>query len=61
MKKIYLSNQEKKIAGVCAGLGQYFDMDPVFFRILFIFFSFFGGAGVVLYLIMWLIIPRSPG
>ena len=60
MKRLYLSNQEKKIAGVCGGLGEYFDKDPVLFRIVFIFLSLFGGAGIVLYLIMWLVIPRSP-
>ena len=60
MKKLYLSATEKKIAGVCGGLGEYFEKDPTIFRILFILFTFFGGFGLLLYLIMWLVVPRHP-
>ncbi len=47
----------RKIAGVCAGLGDYFNIDPTIIRLIFIAAIFAGGAGVVLYLIMWLVVP----
>jgi phage shock protein PspC (stress-responsive transcriptional regulator) len=59
MKKLYLSDMDKKLGGVCGGLGEYFDKDPTLVRIIFILailFSF--GFGVLAYLLMWLIIPR---
>ncbi len=60
MKRLYLSNTDRKIAGVCGGLGEYFDKDPVFFRILFILITLLWGFGIVVYLVMWLLIPRKP-
>ena len=59
MKKLYLSDTDKKLGGVCGGLGEYFEKDPTLIRIIFILailFSF--GFGVLAYLLMWLIIPR---
>jgi phage shock protein C len=61
MKKMYLSRSDRKIGGVCGGIGEYFDKDPTLIRIiviLLILFSF--GFGVIAYLAMWLIIPRKP-
>lgn len=61
MKKMYLSNSDRKIGGVCGGIGEYFDKDPTLIRILFILFilsSF--GFGIFAYLAMWLIIPKKP-
>lgn len=60
MKKLYLSETDKKIAGVCGGLGEYFGKDPIFFRIAFIFITLLWGSGILLYLIMWLITPKKP-
>lgn len=60
MKKLYLSDTDRKIGGVCGGLGKYFDRDSTLFRILFIAITLFWGCGLILYLIMWLIIPRKP-
>ena len=61
MKKLYLSDIDRKIGGVCGGLGEYFDKDPTLFRILFVFVILFSfGLGLVVYLLMWLIIPRKP-
>jgi phage shock protein PspC (stress-responsive transcriptional regulator) len=48
---------EGKIAGVCAGLGHYFDMDPVLFRVLFVAVILFGGSGGLIYLLLWLVMP----
>jgi phage shock protein C len=47
----------RKIAGVCAGLGEYFNIDSTIVRLLFIAGSFAGGAGIILYLVMWIVVP----
>jgi phage shock protein PspC (stress-responsive transcriptional regulator) len=47
------------IGGVAGGLGNYFDIDPVVFRIVFVVLALFGGSGVALYLIAWLLIPQD--
>ncbi len=61
MKKLYLSSTDRKIAGVCGGLGEYFDRDPTLFRILFILIAILSlGLGIIAYILMWMIIPRSP-
>jgi phage shock protein C len=54
-----LSRKEGKILGVCAGLGDHFDLDPTIVHIAFILFSFFGGSGILLYLILALIMPKA--
>ena len=59
MKKLYRLNSERKIAGVCAGLGAYFEIDPVIVRLLFLISIFFGGIGIVAYVIMWILVPQS--
>jgi phage shock protein PspC (stress-responsive transcriptional regulator) len=61
MKKLYLSNIDRKIGGVCGGIGEYFEKDSTLIRIFFILailFSF--GFGVLAYLAMWLIVPKKP-
>lgn len=45
------------IAGVCGGLANYFDIDPTIIRILFVVIAFAGGASLLAYLIMWVIVP----
>jgi len=61
MKKLFLSVTDRKIAGVCGGLGEYFDKDPTLFRMLFILIVLFSfGLGIVAYLLMWAIIPKKP-
>ena len=47
MKRLYLSAKEKKIAGVCGGLGNYFGVDPVIFHIIFMLTALMGGFGIV--------------
>ena len=61
MKKLHRMTQDSKIAGVCGGLGAYFDIDPVFFRLVFLLSIFFGGLGAVAYLVMWLMVPAQDG
>jgi len=58
-KRLTRSATDKKIGGICGGLGEHFNVDPVIFRIAFIFLACCGGSGVLLYLIMLLIIPEK--
>ena len=58
-KKLYRSRDDKFLAGVCGGLADYFNMDSNLIRILWIFLILFKGAGVLVYLIAWLIIPEE--
>jgi len=52
------SGTDRVISGVCGGLGQYFGVDPVIFRVLFAVLSFFGGVGLLAYGLAWLLIPE---
>lgn len=61
IKKLHPSNNDKVIAGVAGGLGEYFGIDPVLFRIMFIFLILWGGAGILFYLILMSIIPKQGG
>ena len=54
-----LTRTEGKIAGVCGGLGKYFDMDPVIFRAIFLFMAIAYGGGILLYLILAIITPKE--
>jgi phage shock protein PspC (stress-responsive transcriptional regulator) len=53
-------SKDKKIAGVAAGLADYFDLDPTIVRILFVVVFFAGGASLLAYLIMWIVMPQEP-
>lgn len=57
--KLYRSETNRIIAGVCGGLGEYFKIDPSLIRLLFIIIIIFGGSGVLLYIILWIIIPTE--
>ena len=59
MKRIYRSVKEKMLAGVCGGWAEYFDIDPTFVRLLFVLLGLLS-IGVIIYLIMWIIIPKQP-
>lgn len=59
MRRIYRSSQEKVIAGVCGGMGEYFDKDPVLFRILFVLVTLMFGFGILAYLVFWISIPKD--
>ncbi len=58
-KKIYLSDTNKKIAGVCGGIGEYFNVDPTIIRIAWVALALLNGLGIFAYFIAWAIIPRS--
>jgi len=59
-KKIYRSCRNRIIGGVAGGLGEYFDIDPILIRLVFVILAFAGLSGVLIYLIAWLIIPEDP-
>ena len=60
MTKLYLSNSDRKIAGVCGGLAEYFERDSTLFRVLFVLIAILSlGLGVIAYIAMWMIIPRD--
>lgn len=60
--RLYRSNSRRVVAGVCGGLGEYFAVDPVWFRIGFVVLALGGGSGILIYLLMWLIVqPRPDG
>jgi phage shock protein PspC (stress-responsive transcriptional regulator) len=59
-KKLLRSKNNKVIAGVCAGLGEYFGVDPTVIRLLWVIITLFSfGAGVLAYIIAWIIIPEE--
>jgi phage shock protein C len=59
-KRLYRSRTDRKVAGVCGGIGRYFGVDPVVFRIVWVLLILGMGAGLLAYLICWLIIPLEP-
>lgn len=59
-KKLKRSRSESMIAGVCGGLGDYFGLDPTVVRLVFVLLALLGGPGVVLYVILWIVMPRQP-
>jgi len=59
VKRLYRVTQGKKIAGVCAGLGEYFNVDPTLVRIIFLVGIFLWGFTIVLYFICWFAMPTQ--
>jgi phage shock protein C len=59
-KRLYKSNTNKVIDGVCGGIGEYFNIDPTLVRLAWVVFCALGGSGLLAYIIMALIIPRQP-
>lgn len=57
--RLYLSDKNRKIAGVCGGLADYFGIDATIIRIIWFVAAFFYGTGFILYLAFWLIVPRE--
>ena len=58
-KQLMRSGHDKKIAGVCAGVAHYFDMDPTIVHVIWGVLAFGYGAGIVAYIILWIIAPVS--
>lgn len=60
-KKLYRSQTDKKIAGVCGGLAEYFNIDSTIIRLLLVACVLFAGVGVLAYIIAWIVIPENTG
>jgi phage shock protein C len=56
-RRLTRQHQGRKIAGICAGFGKYFDLDPTIIRVLWLVLIFVYGTGILLYLLCWLILP----
>lgn len=56
-ERLYRSTSNKVIGGVASGLADYFKIDVVLARVVFVLLAFFGGGGVLIYIVMWIIIP----
>lgn len=61
IKKLYRSWDNRIIAGVCGGLGEYFSVDATLIRVLFLAFAIIFGGGILLYVLLWILIPVAPG
>ena len=59
-RRLYRSRTDRKLAGVCGGLAQYLNTDPTLIRVLFVVLALLGGPGLVIYLLMWILVPEEP-
>jgi phage shock protein C len=59
-RRLYRSQKNKVIAGVCGGYAEYFDVDPVIMRLLFVLLAFVGGSGFLIYLVSMILLPKYP-
>lgn len=60
MKRLYKSSTDKKIAGVCGGIAEYFDIDPTIVRLLWALISLAYGTGIIAYIVCAFVIPEKP-
>lgn len=58
-KRLYRDPDNRILGGVCGGLGAYFNVDPVIFRIVFILIALGMGSGIIIYIILWIAIPEA--
>ena len=58
-RKLYRSRSQRMLGGVCGGLAEYFNVDATLIRVLFLVLAVFGGSGLVIYVVMWLIVPDA--
>ena len=58
-KKLTRSNNDVMVAGVAAGVAEYLDIDPVLVRLLFVLLTILGGHGILVYAILWLLMPQE--
>ena len=57
--RLYRSTTDKVIGGVSGGIGNYLNIDPVVVRVLFVLLFLFGGSGLLVYIILWIVIPTE--
>lgn len=59
-KRLTRSRQERMIAGVCGGIGHYLNIDPTLIRLALLLLAIWGGGGILVYIIAWIVIPEEP-
>jgi len=59
-KRLYRSRKDCVIAGICGGIAEYFDIDPILVRIIAVLTIFLNGLGLIAYIIAWIFIPQNP-
>ena len=59
-RRLSRSRTNRKLAGVCGGLAQYSNIDATLIRVLFVVLALLGGPGLVIYLLMWILVPEEP-
>lgn len=59
-KRLYRSQTNRVLAGICGGFAEYLNLDPTLVRVLWIFLTIFGGSGIILYIIAYFVIPLNP-
>ncbi|HCB49268.1 MAG: hypothetical protein AMJ56_17570 [Anaerolineae bacterium SG8_19] len=60
VKKLYRSKDDRWLGGVCGGIAKYFNVDSTIIRVLFILFALVIGGGILVYIILWIVIPEEP-
>ena len=60
VRRLYRSRNNRMLGGVCFGLADYLNIDPTIVRIAWVLFTALGGAGLLAYIICWIIIPENP-
>ena len=58
-RRLLRSSTDKKIGGVCAGIADYFDLDPTIIRVVWLLLALCGGTGLVSYLVLWIVLPLA--
>ncbi len=58
-KKLYRTEKNKVLGGVCGGLAEYFDVDPTLVRLLWVAFTLAFGGGLLAYIIFWIVVPKK--
>ena len=59
-RKLYRSNTNKMLAGVCGGLGEFLGLDPTLVRLGFVLMGLLGGHGIIVYLVICIVVPTAP-
>ncbi|MEX2161038.1 MAG: PspC domain-containing protein [Anaerolineales bacterium] len=60
IKRLHRSRSDRMLGGVAGGLAEYLDADPTIIRLIFAFSFLLWGTGLLIYLIMWLVVPEAP-
>ena len=60
-KRLYKSTVDKKLCGVCAGIAEYFEIDPTLVRLGWVAFTLLGGSGVIAYIVAAIVMPEDNG